>query len=427
MSTIRFEIRRGLDESRPAAIRMFYQISGERKAMKTGQEVYPANWNQDRQEAVFIRKGKMLQAEVEEINLELRGMEKRVRDIERRFELDGVAYDIDAVADAFLGGKTKASKASKELYSFIDDYIDNHSATRVKGSLSVYKSLKAHLQGYEKKNRVVVSMNKIDHRFFQAFQNYLTGLTVKRADGAVERALNNVTIAKQLSTLKTFLNYARLNGVEVPDTKFKIQRENDLEVIALNEKEYQQLRDINLSGRPAWDQVRDAFIFSCATGLRYSDLRQLRREHIKDDEIDLRAVKTGNKTRIPLSPDAIAILQKYQDRLTPLPVISNQKSNVALERICKFAGIDAPVEIVRKFGNERVAKVYPKYELIRMHCGRKTFATRMIALGMRAEIVMKIGGWKSWASFKRYMHLSDDTIKAEMKAVFSNNANLKIV
>lgn len=427
MSTIRFEIRRGQGERSLAAIRLFYQISGERKALKTGQKVYPANWNQDEQQAIFVRRGKLLQAEVEDINLELKGMEKRIRDIEKRFELDGIQYDVDMVAEAFENPKGKATRSKKEVSAFIDDYIANHSATRVKGSLSVYRSLKAHLEGYEKKNQTTISFSKIDHRFFQAFRNYLTGLTGQRKDGSVHRLLNNITIAKQLSTLKTFLNYARANGVEVPDTKFKIQREGDLEVVALNEGEYLQLRDLDLSGRPAWDQVRDVFIFSCATGLRYSDLRQLSRDHIKGDEIDLRAVKTGNKTHIPLSPDALIILKKYAHRPVPLPVISNQKSNEALEKICKLAGINSPVEIVRKFGNERIAKVYPKYELVHMHCGRKTFATRMIALGMRAEIVMKIGGWKSWASFKRYMHLSDETIKAEMKALFNKTSNLKAV
>lgn len=427
MSTIRFELRRTAGQSAEASIRMVYQISGQKKAFTTGQKVHPENWDQDRQEAVAVRNGKMKNSEVKAVNEELQAQKKKIRDIERRFEIDSIQYDIDMVSNAIFHPQAKAGKASKELYAFIDDYITNNSATRVKGSLSVYKSLKAHLQGYERRNNTTISFAKIDHLFFQAFRNYLTGLTYKAPDGSPKRLLNNITIAKQLSSLKTFLNYARMAGVDVPDPKFKIQRENDLEVIALNEQEYRALRDLDLSERKAWDQVRDVFIFSCATGLRYSDLKQLSRSHVKGDEIDLRAVKTGSKTRVPLAPDAIAILKKYANDPQPLPVISNQKSNETLEKVCKAAGINAPVEIVRKYGNHREAITYPKYELVRMHCGRKTFATRMIALGARAEIVMKIGGWKSWASFKRYMHIGDDTIKAEMQAVFSNKANLKVV
>jgi integrase len=438
MSTIRFELRRDADDKVPAAIRLFYQISGERKAFKTGQKIPAVNWDQDEQKAIFVRKGSLMQAEVEEINLELKGLEKRIRDIEKRFELDGIAYDIDAVSDAFLNSGSKASKASKELFAYIDDYIETHKKSREDGSLSVYRSLKGHLLGYERATKLTVSLSRIDHRFFQAFENFLSAphpalVPMKAKKGEEKKmvwkivSVNNVTRAKLLSTLKTFLSYARKDGIEIRDVKFSVKRENNLEIIALSEQEYKAVRDLDLTEKPALDRVRDAFVFSCATGLRYSDLKDLTRDQIKEDHIDKTIVKTRTKLMVPLSPDALSILAKYKSEERPLPVISNQKSNIALEKVCKLAGLDARMEIVRMFGTKRVKKVYPRYELIRMHCGRKTFATRMIALGMRAEIVMKIGGWKSWASFKRYMHLSDDTIKAEMRAVFSNQSKLKAV
>ena len=49
--------------------------------------------------------------------------------------------------------------------------------------------------------------------------------------------------------------------------------------------------------------------------------------------------------------------------------------NYAVKDVCRLAGIDEPVEIVRYRGIKREAITYPKYDLIGVHTGRKTFCT----------------------------------------------------
>jgi integrase len=421
MGTIRFSLQTDVkDKEGNSPIQVVYQIQGQRKRKSTGQKVHSDNWDAKNQEATYFKKGSLMMDDVKKINQKLTDIKRDIEKIETRFEAMGIPCTPETVLNELNQDKAPVSKkdtSSKELYAFIDKYIENHEFTRVAGSLTVYKSLKAHLEAFEQKTGKRVTFDKIDYSFFQSFQNYLVGKTKKEKDGKTVRALNNITIAKQLSTLKTFLNYAKAQGIEVSNKydSFKIKRENDLEVIALTQNEFETLYTLDLSKRPAWDQVRDVFIFSCATGLRYSDLKQLRREHIKADNIDLTAVKTSHKTKIPLNPYSRAILKKYEGDICPLPVISNQRSNEHLGKICDWARINTPVEIVRKHGAQRIATVYPKYELIRMHCGRKTFATLSLEKGMPAEQIMKIGGWKDYKSFKRYMNLTDDSTKGAME------------
>jgi hypothetical protein len=50
-----------------------------------------------------------------------------------------------------------------------------------------------------------------------------------------------------------------------------------------------------------------------------------------------------------------------------------------------------------------------------MHCGRKTFATLSLEANMPAEVVMQIGGWKDYKSFKRYMNITDERTMGAMK------------
>jgi integrase len=185
-----------------------------------------------------------------------------------------------------------------------------------------------------------------------------------------------------------------------------------------------------LSKIKKYEQVRDAFCFACTTGLRYSDLAQLKREHIKEDEIILTVKKTKERLSIPLTPYSRAILDKYRMLRKPLPIISNQKMNYYLKGwdeknksgkvikkhkgICELAGINEPVEIVRYRGAKREANIYPKYELVGVHTGRKTFATLSLEKGMSAEEVMSITGHKDYKSFKRYVKITEQRKKVVM-------------
>jgi integrase len=446
-STIRFLLRS--DKISPdglAPIDLVYQIRGDRQHYSTREKIRAINWHNGKkqQQAIYLDKKAadklfpgtkwdlfLSSREVDQVNAKLSTIKSNIVVIERDFENDHKPYDVGMVIGKLKDQQTNTTKRqdpSSIIFDFIDHYIAEHENTREKGSLVVYNSLKNHLQGYEKAKKKRVTFDGIDYAFFQDFQNYL--LSLRTPDGKPK--LNNTTVAKQLSTIKTFLNYAKRQGVVVPDKykDFKIKKES-LEVIALTSEEFEKLFYMDLRGDKRLEGVRDVFCFSCATGLRYSDLAQLGREHIKRDEINLTVKKTHETLSVPLTPFSLSILEKYKGQARPLPVISNQKMNAYLkgwtERdpdtgeeknhvgLCELAGIDDPVEIVRYHGSKRVAKVYPKYELVGVHTGRKTFATLCLEKGMSAEEVMAIGGWKSYTSFKRYVNITEKRKKVVMR------------
>lgn len=73
--------------------------------------------------------------------------------------------------------------------------------------------------------------------------------------------------------------------------------------------------------------VRDAFVFSCYTGLAYSDISSLTHDHIIkgiDGEYWIKTfrVKMDTKTNIPLMPKALEIIAKYRDH--PLSISKNR-------------------------------------------------------------------------------------------------------
>jgi integrase len=64
----------------------------------------------------------------------------------------------------------------------------------------------------------------------------------------------------------------------------------------------------------------------CFAGMRVSDLRNLKRDNIRDGQIFKTIVKTHKTEVIPLNQFAQAILAKYEHLdITPLPKLSSQK------------------------------------------------------------------------------------------------------
>lgn len=420
MGTIRFVLR--VDKplkNGTSPIDLIYQVSGQRKYYRTEIKLYPCSWDSNTQKAVYIDKKQakslgidfyLLPAfsEVEECNSYLQRLSTAIIDIEKRYQMDKTPYSSEMVVTKLTTQKkseTKKEDPSNIIFDFMQKYIDDHKSTREASSLAVYRSVKNHLENYCSTSGKKVSFNNIDYSFFQSFQNYLIDVP----------KLNNTTVAKQLSTVKTFLNYARKQGIEV-SLKYKdftIKREN-LEVIALTSEEFETLYNLDLTDNKRLAQNRDVFCFACATGLRWSDLNQLKREHIKKDEIRLIVTKTKEQLTIPLNTYSVAILARYEGMLKPLPVISNQNLNYAVKDLCKLAGIDEQIEIVRFRGIKREAITYPKYQLIGVHTGRKTFATLSLEKGMSAEEVMSVTGHKDYKSFKRYVKITEQRKKVVM-------------
>jgi integrase len=86
------------------------------------------------------------------------------------------------------------------------------------------------------------------------------------------------------------------------------------------------------------DRVRDMFIFSCYTGYAYADVEKFSPGDIATGMDGLKWIytdraKNESKSNVPLLPQALAIIEKYQshpdviNKNRLLPVISNIKTN----------------------------------------------------------------------------------------------------
>lgn len=399
-------------------------VANQMRKLNTGISVLPELWDRNSKQIVYLNRKQAksllpnldfdilpLADDVKKMNAGLQRMRTGIEDLIHLYEIQKKSYSSDSILEDFkkLNGKLSKKEDSHDLvFDYIDKYIEENRPSRVKGSLSVYKSLKTHLRSYQEEKKVKVKFSHMDYDFIQSFQNFLFEHTTEKG-----RTLNNITVAKQLSTLKTFLGYAKRSGIIVNDgyKDFTIKRQK-LEVIALTEEEFYKVYNLDLAENPRLDRVRDVFCFSCMVGYRYSDLAQLDHYHIKnDDTIILTTKKTKKPIVTPLNSIAKSILSKYKNSKKPLPVISNQKYNEYLTDLCALAKLDDEIEIIRFRGSERIVRVEPKWNLITAHSGRKSFASMLLAKGVAPQIIMELGGWTDFKSFQRYIKVNEDTMR----------------
>ena len=278
-----------------------------------------------------------------------------------------------------------------------------------------FAAIRRHLKDFDP----ILSFPQIDDSKMQEYFQFLN-----------KKEMRNTTIAKHLAFVRWFLRWAAnkgyYNGTSHNTFKPKIKGidGNSKEIIYLTQDEIKTLENHQfLPTQASLERVRDVFLFSCFTGLRYSDVAKLKRTDIKDGFIEVVTKKTNDGLRIELNKHSQAILDKYKDFAfrgdLALPVISNVKMNEALKVLGQVCGIDEPTRIVYFQGNQRMEQVLPKWALLTTHCGRRTFVVTALQLGIPSEVIMKWTGHSNFSAMKPYVKIVDE-LKARAMTKFDS-------
>lgn len=222
------------------------------------------------------------------------------------------------------------------------------------------------------------------------------------------------TIMRDFKWIRTVCRHAASNGYQM-HPQFA-----NLHVKAVKEKNpmiYLDPREIdiihNLTNLPDYlDNVRDWLLIACSTGQRISDFMRMNPGMIRKDDkdrkyIDLTQEKTGAPVTIPLLPEVAEILNKRNGNFPR--VISDQKFNEYAKEVCKRAEIDAIIMVSKRIENKYSEGVYPKYELISSHVGRRSFATNYYGI-IPTSLLKNITGHSTEQMLLKYIgKTSNDT------------------
>jgi integrase len=279
-----------------------------------------------------------------------------------------------------------------------------------------YTTLRNHLLNFDSK----LSFDKLDTTNLMNFVIFLRD----------ELGIRNTSIEKYLPSLRRFLKWATENKY---NKNFDFQKFNpklkisEKKVIFLDWDELMSVYNFKVPAHmPGLERVRDVFCFCCFTGLRYSDVANLKRSDVFGSYISITTVKTADNLKIELNDYSKTILDKYKKEKFPddlaLPIITNQRMNDHLKELCKLCEINKPVTVTYYKGNRRIDEVYPKHELIGTHAGRRTFVCNALMLGISPQIIMKWTGHSDYKSMKPYIDIADKTKESAM-LLFNKKGN----
>jgi site-specific recombinase XerD len=266
-----------------------------------------------------------------------------------------------------------------------------------KATNTKYGTLKRKVLGYLKKQYKAndIALDKLNKGFAMGFELYL------KAD----EHIGHNTAIKYIQFLKRAINYGI--GMEwLKHDPFKAFKCTLQPVIreCLTQEEI-DLIQAKVFATPRLEHVRDIFVFSCYTGLAYADVKKLKHTEIAKgidgkQWIQTFRAKTNTRVPIPLLPQALALVAKYQKSSTNglvFPVPSNQKMNAYLKEIADVC------EITKK---------------LTFHIARHTFATTVtLSNGVPIETVSKMLGHTNIKTTQIYSKVVDFKISGDMAAL----------
>lgn len=429
---IKFDLKSSKNSS--SRIRMRVSYNGMRLDFQTGISINPEYWDQDKQRVIASSSTNLLYSEMNE---QLTSLANRMIAVFNKFELADRVPTSDELRMSFnlsktsgkpsvvirpanekdlsvITSNTKEGKSTEKAIPFWDAYDE---FIKVNGKLNdwteatqeKFAALRNHLKEFDKK----LNFDKFDENGIADFVEHLSK----------KKKLRNSTINKQLGFLRWFLRWAYERGYNKNHTfeYFKPKLKSATKrVIFLTQEELEKVEKfVAPEGKENLNIVRDAFLFSCYTGLRYSDVEKLTWDDIHDNKIEIVTKKTTDRLLIEFNKKSLAILRKYHGVHLPdnkvLPVLSNQKMNKRVKELCKLAGIDENIKITYYEGNQRIDEVKPKYKLVGTHTGRRTFICTALAKGIPPSIVMKWTGHSDYKAMKPYIDVADEVKSEYMK------------
>ena len=308
--------------------------------------------------------------------------------------------------------KTKnAERGTKDIATLINLFKSEKEGFMRDGALKPFTTLLNHLTDYNTN----IQFADFDEDFRDKFSKYLSEKS-KYIRGA--QNLQNPTINKMLITLKVFCKWAfeKKHTSATDWMRIKRVKEIDQRIITLTSDELNAYHNFDFGNRQNLDRAKDVFCFASFLGLRYNDLKQVSKDTVKKGFLHINTQKNNKELKIKLIPQAIQILEKYNNSL-PLE-ISNQKLNKNIKEGVKVAGIDRKETVIIQHLNSIVKKSKYVYELISIHDARKTFITQCLEKGLSITEVMQMSTHNNYKSFARYISIEQSKVDEKLENVF---------
>lgn len=239
-----------------------------------------------------------------------------------------------------------------------------------------------------------IMLESVDETFLEGFKDFLNSRGIKRSTAsnyfhAVSLALN--LAVKERAIL---INPAKnVKHIKVPDSMKEYLTIDEVQILAKT--------PINGSSGLG-GEIKRAFLFSCYTGLRWSDLLSLTWGEIRENKIFKRQKKTEEMVIIPIHQSIRILINDGIDIHKPEDLVFKLPSTASPSRYihewCAKAGIQKQISF---------------------HNARHTAGTLLLEAGAEATTVQRILGHKKLEMTLQYARVTDPLKQQAINALAS--------
>ena len=337
LSLLFFVKRTKLLRNGEAPVYMRITVNGKRLELSVNRSIELEKWSSIKGAAIgSTKEAKLLNRYIEAIRTQLHSHIQLLRESNKPISAQSIKnkyLGIDDKEETILKLYKEHNENATKLIGidYVADSVQRHTTT--------YRHLKNFLQ--EKYNVEDIEVKYIDHKFLSDLIMYYK----------IDKGIGHNTTMKYLKNLKKIIRIAIAQGIISRDPYINIKMKiKQKERGFLSEEELNRIITHKFSIERL-EQVKDAFLFSCFTGLAHTDLKRLTPDNIQIGTdgaqwIKTHRQKTNGVSNIPLLPITATLIEKYKnhpyclDKGVLLPVLSNQKMNAYLKEIADLCGID---------------------------------------------------------------------------------------
>ena len=433
---VRFTQKSEKDKEKDAILYVEFSLD-RRYKLALGESIKPIWWDSKLHRAIVVETGQQKQADTrnaKRINKFLDSLEKELtrffddfKDWRRvapniytaPIEMKMVNIVKEKISNYHTKEKKEIAKKTKTPTEFFQEYIDglSNKVNPRTGTLMSHGTITNHKIVLKRYKSFLAHYNYVDsfYLFDKKFESKLETFLLK------EFNFTTHTVCATNSILKVWLREAEREGLLKDKTSFKSMKSKGpmVEHIYLNDDELQKIYQIQFTkelykehkiegSRNGIEETRDLFIIASKTGLRLGDLARLNQStwDLENKLLTINTHKTQKRVIIPLAEMVVEIYNKYEGVL-PTPR-DKTHYNKHIQKCAMLAGIDDDIYVMDKKGGVLTQIAYKKWQLVKSHTARRSFATNMYLKCHDAHLVMSITGHTTEENFLKYICITKE-------------------
>jgi integrase/recombinase XerC len=244
---------------------------------------------------------------------------------------------------------------------------------------------------------IIKEVKKSKHQFEEILRKYIVSLYYKK--------ISKTSLSRKMSTIRSFAKYLLKDGIQIKINLKTPRLDKKLPSTLTVDEIFYLLDSVQHSTLPTKFPYRDKAIFELiyATGIRCSELVEIKLQDISFEEKTIKISGKGRKQRIVLfGRKALERIHQYikKERIA----LGQIKAKTAL--FLNFKGtkissrsVQRIFEMFRKFLNIDSRQLTP-------HKIRHSFASHMLNSGANLRIIQELLGHKAISSTEIYTHIS---------------------